>query len=162
MKSLRYSWHIHNILEKVLQALETLGKLSSNTKTTSTGRDGWPQFWGEYHQVAKDYDKDFLAVHNTSLGSLLIFAGLFSGVNSTFIVQMQSSLSPNSADTTNELLKMLINAVNNGTSKASQDSFPLPTWTAPTQTNIIVQALAYSSLATSLLSAFGAVFPKQW
>ena len=71
---------------------------------------------------------------------------------------MESGLSPNPSDTTNALLKILINKVDNSTfSDAS-----LPVWNGPNSTIIWIQALAYTSLSTSLLAAFGAVLGKQW
>ena len=38
----------------------------------------------------------------------------------------------------------------------------IPIWTGPGQTNIIVQAMLYASLAAALLSAFLAMLGKQW
>ena len=73
---------------------------------------------------------------------------------------MESSLSPNPSDTTNALLKILINKVDNGT--FSDHDASLPVWNGPSSTIIWIQALAYASLSTSLLAAFGAVLGKQW
>ena len=73
---------------------------------------------------------------------------------------MESGLSPNPSDTTNALLKILINKVDNGT--FSDHDASLPVWNGPSSTIIWIQALAYASLSTSLLSAFGAVLGKQW
>ena len=87
-------------------------------------------------------------------------AGLFSAVSSAFIVNMESSLSPNSSDTTNALLKILINKVDNNTFPSQEAA--LPVWNGPSSTSIWVQTLGYTSLSTSLLAAFGAVLGKQW
>ena len=78
--------------------------------------------------MAKQHDDEFLERHNGDMDVLLIFvsavqltyffkprlnrlfeAGLFSAVSSAFIVNMESGLSPNPSDTTNALLKILIN-----------------------------------------------------
>ena len=87
-------------------------------------------------------------------------AGLFSAVSSAFIVNMESSLSPNPTDTTNSLLKILINKVDNNTFPPQEAA--LPVWSGPSSTSIWVQTLGYTSLSTSLLAAFGAVLGKQW
>jgi Family of unknown function (DUF6535) len=89
-----------------------------------------------------------------------IQAGLFSSVSSAFIVNMESSLSPQPSDTTNALLKVLINKVDNGT--FSQQEASLPIWTGPSSTVIWIQSLVYTSLSMSLLAAFGGVLGKQW
>ena len=73
---------------------------------------------------------------------------------------MQSSLSPNASDTTNALLKILVNKIDNNTFPAQEAV--LPVWTGPSSTIIWIQTLAYTSLSSSLLAAFGAVLGKQW
>ena len=87
-------------------------------------------------------------------------AGLFSAVNSAFIVSIGSALVPNPSDTTNALLKILINKIDN-TTFSDQDA-SLPVWTGPSSTVVWIQALAYMGLSTSLMAAFGAVLCKQW
>ena len=73
---------------------------------------------------------------------------------------MEPSLSPDPSDATNALLKILINKVDNGT--LSDHDASLPIWNGPSSTIIWIQTLAYTSLFTSLLAAFGAVLGKQW
>jgi Family of unknown function (DUF6535) len=73
---------------------------------------------------------------------------------------MQPSLSPVASDTTNSLLKILINKIDNTTFPAPEAA--LPVWTGPSPTTIWIQTLAYTSLSSSLLAAFGAVLGKQW
>ena len=87
-------------------------------------------------------------------------AGLFSAVSSAFIVNMQSSLSPSDGDTTIAILKILVNKIDNNTFPAQEAT--LPVWTGPSNTTIWIQTLAYASLSSSLLAAFGAMLAKQW
>ena len=86
--------------------------------------------------------------------------GLFSAVSGAFIVNLESNLSPNAGDTTNVLLMILINKIDNGTFPGQNDSLPVGVRLNTTQ--IWIQTLAHASLATSLLAAFGAVLVKQW
>ena len=95
-----------------------------------------------------------------SIEGIVHQAGLFSAVSSAFIVNMQSSLSPNASDMTNALLKILVNKIDNTTFPAQEAA--LPVWTGPGSTIIWIQTLAYTSLSSSLLAAFGAVLGKQW
>ena len=90
----------------------------------------------------------------------VIQAGLFSAVGSAFIVNMQSSLTPSASDTTNALLKILVNKIDNTTFPPQEAT--LPVWTGPSSITIWIQTLAYTSLSSSLLAAFGAVLGKQW
>lgn len=73
---------------------------------------------------------------------------------------MASALSLNPSDTTNALLKRLINKVENGT--FSEQDASIPVWTGPSSTVVWIQTLAYTGLSTSLIAAFGAVLCKQW
>ncbi|KIJ34570.1 hypothetical protein M422DRAFT_181916, partial [Sphaerobolus stellatus SS14] len=98
--------------------------------------------------------------YNTDLDSLLIFAGLFSAVNSAFIVNIDADLSANPTDTTNTLLMLLIHTTDN--KSFVNQTLEIPNWTGPSSTVIWTQSLAYLSLGTSLLAAFGAVLVKQW
>jgi hypothetical protein len=86
-------------------------------------------------------------------------SGLFSAVSTSFIVAMQSSLSPNPIDTTNTLIAQLVQ-IGLG-NLAAVSTVPASTWSPSTMT-LRIQMIAYTSLSMSLLAAFGAVLGKQW
>ncbi|KAG2040623.1 hypothetical protein BDR03DRAFT_840018, partial [Suillus americanus] len=119
-------------------------------------KEDYSKFWATYDTVSMEYDDDFLSRANDDMGIVLTFAGLFSAVNSTFIIGMQ----PNPGNNTNVLLLNLIkiiadpNGVHDISNLSSSTGFPSST--------VWMQALAYSSLLFSLLAAFGAVMGKQW
>ena len=89
----------------------------------------------------------------------ILQAGLFSAISSAFIVSMGSSLIPNPSDTTNTLLMILLNEVDNVTSPTQQAA--LPVWTGPSSTTIWIQILAYMSLFSNLSAAFCAMLGKK-
>ncbi|KIJ53161.1 hypothetical protein M422DRAFT_155526, partial [Sphaerobolus stellatus SS14] len=120
------------------------------------------KFWTNYESVAKQTDEEFLERYNGDLDVQLIFAGLFSAISSTFIVQMEADLQPDSNATTNALLAYLVQQSNNGTSLPAAVQMSLQPWTGPENLVLWTQALAYLSLGLSLLAAFGAVLGKQW
>lgn len=134
---------------------------------TSTGKDVSCKFWTAYERVAKENNNDMdvhlifvratLSYPSQTHRTRIIQAGLFSAVSSAFIASMESSLGPSLSDTMHALLKILISKVDNETSE--QDA-SLPVWTGPSSTEVWIQALAYLSLSTSLLAAFGAVLCK--
>jgi hypothetical protein len=89
-------------------------------------------------------------------------SGLFSAVSTTFIVAMESNLSPDPNDTTHALLTQLVQiGLGNFTAAGSTPVAPASTW-SPSTANIRIQSIAYASLSFSLLAAFGAVLGKQW
>jgi hypothetical protein len=83
-------------------------------------------------------------------------AGLFSTVNTMFIITMQ----PNPADTTNDLLVQFMQNSWNGSSLAQPVALSAPI--TYSSSKIWMQVLAYTSLTFSLLAAFSAVLGKQW
>ncbi|KAG1751689.1 hypothetical protein EDD22DRAFT_784951, partial [Suillus occidentalis] len=140
-----------NGLEQILDVLK------GSTIAEERGKDDNSKFWATYKKVSTEYDDDFLGRANDDMGIILTFAGLFSAVNSTFIVGMQ----PNTGDTTNALLLYLIQVTVNGPNSAP----PINTLSSSTgfsSSTVWMQALAYASLAFSVLAAFGAVLGKQW
>jgi hypothetical protein len=81
-------------------------------------------------------------------------------VASAFLIDAQKNLQPDYAQISAALLQIIVYKVNNST--FSSTDFPLPTWNGPTPTMVNVQCLLYSSLAASLMAAFGAMLGKQW
>ncbi|OAX32358.1 hypothetical protein K503DRAFT_702157, partial [Rhizopogon vinicolor AM-OR11-026] len=145
------SFQRSNTLEQILDVLR------GSTIAEERGKDVKSKFWSTYKKVSNEYDDDFLERANDDMAIILTFAGLFSAVNSTFIIGMQ----PNPGDTTNFLMLQLIkvitddqNAINGISNLSSSTTYSSSTaW---------VQTLAYASLSFSLLAAFGAVMGKQW
>ncbi|KAG8980724.1 hypothetical protein FRB93_009031 [Tulasnella sp. JGI-2019a] len=115
-------------------------------------------FWFKYDKFADKFDKDMLARLNTNLDVLLIFAGLFSAVNTAFIVVALTALSANPADETNHLLRLLVMNVSNHTLTESDRSPPF----TPGRAAIRQNCTFFASLCCSLLAAIGAVLAKQW
>ncbi|KAJ7312998.1 hypothetical protein DFH08DRAFT_821824 [Mycena albidolilacea] len=51
-------------------------------------------FWNMYKTLADEHDKELLQRYSTDLDTALIFAGLFSAVDSAFIIQIQPEFQP--------------------------------------------------------------------
>ncbi|KAG2755331.1 hypothetical protein P692DRAFT_20700807, partial [Suillus brevipes Sb2] len=123
-------------------------------------QDTKSRFWATYMQEAAEHDGQILDKYKSDMDIVLIFAGLFSAVTTSFIVNMQQNLALDPTTETNMLLKMLIHTVDNSTFQ--DQSFNTPPWTGPSSTEIWVQSLIYASLSASLLAALGAMLGKQW
>ncbi|KAG2130530.1 hypothetical protein BD769DRAFT_1316665, partial [Suillus cothurnatus] len=125
-------------------------------------KDDRSRFWQLYGQVAEEHDSDFLERYSKDMDSILLFSGLFSTVSSSFIVAMESNLSPDPSDTTNALLTQLVQiGLGNFSEAGSTPEDPASTW-SPTASVVRIQMIAYASLSMSLLAAFAAVLGKQW
>ncbi|KAG2097044.1 uncharacterized protein F5147DRAFT_747531 [Suillus discolor] len=141
---------------------EVLQVLKDSTIASKSEKDERSHFWGVYKRVAEEHDIKFLERYTTDMDIVLIFSGLFSAVSTSFIVAMESNLSPGPSDTTNALLKQLVQIGLGNLAEAGPIPLdPASTWslTAPT---LWIQTIAYASLSMSLLAAFGALLGKQW
>ncbi|KAG1815047.1 uncharacterized protein BJ212DRAFT_1431659, partial [Suillus subaureus] len=143
-------------MKKVLEVLQ------HSTFVSKSGKDDRSRFWELYGQVAEEHDSDFLERYFKDMDSILLFSGLFSTVSSSFIVAMESSLSPDPSNTTNALLTQLVQiGFGNFTAAGSTPADPASTWSPPASV-VRIQMVAYASLSMSLLAAFAAVLGKQW
>ncbi|KAG2153038.1 uncharacterized protein EDB93DRAFT_1082661 [Suillus bovinus] len=141
---------------------QVLDVLKDSTIALKSGKDNRSRFWGVYKRVAEEHDSEFLERYTTDMDIVLIFSGLFSAVSTSFIVTMESNLSPDPSDTTNALLKQLVQiGLGNFAAVGSTPAEPAFTW-SPSAPTLWIQTIAYASLSMSLLAAFGAVLGKQW
>ena len=81
-------------------------------------------------------------------------------MTSAFIVEISQQLQSDPTEETAALLRVLIYKIDNTTFGGSVPSVPI--WTGPPRTIVQVQSILFSSLATSLFSAFLAMLGKQW
>ncbi|KAG8997793.1 hypothetical protein FRB94_007442 [Tulasnella sp. JGI-2019a] len=115
-------------------------------------------FWIKYDELAGAYDKDMLARLNGNLDVLLIFAGLFSAINTAFIIVTLAALSAASSDRTNALLVLILLHRDNSTLTPDDLNPPF----VPTPGIIRQNCMFFASLCSSLLAAAGAMRAKQW
>lgn len=134
---------------------EIVDILQTSTIAEERGKDLRSKFWAAYKKVSGEFDDNMLERCNGNMDILLLFAGLFSAANTAFIIAMQ----PNPLDTTNALLVQLIQITLQGPSATTPVIHSAST---NYSSNFWMEALAYMSLALSLLAAFGAVLGKQW
>ncbi|KAG8919923.1 hypothetical protein FRC02_001264 [Tulasnella sp. 418] len=120
--------------------------------------DQFLPFWRDYNEDSEAQDKEIVDILGSDLDGLLIFAGLFSASNVAFILEAYKDLKEDQAQTTNELLRVLIH---NQGHPANQISPSSPSFAASSYTTT-VNALFFASLCCSLFTAFGAVLGKQW
>ncbi|KAG8875643.1 hypothetical protein FRB98_007677, partial [Tulasnella sp. 332] len=137
-------------------------------------------FWVRYDTLADAKDKAMIGRLNQNLDVLLIFvsasrlyvflvlgappdinvtqAGLFSAVNTAFIVLTLASLSAPPSYQTNALLMLVVMHANNNTLTPSDLN---PSF-SPSSASIRQNCTFFASLCSSILAAAGAVLAKQW
>ncbi|KAG8923275.1 hypothetical protein FRC02_011239 [Tulasnella sp. 418] len=120
-------------------------------------------FWEKYCLEADRHDPEVIERWNRDLDSVLIFAGLFSAINTAFIVESYRDLKPSidrdASDLTNNLLFLILNRLDNST--IGRIDLRPPSLAADPHSYVVNQ-LFFSSLLCSCFSAFGAVLGKQW
>ncbi|KAL1690585.1 hypothetical protein GGG16DRAFT_37550, partial [Schizophyllum commune] len=121
--------------------------------------------WSVYNDEAQIADEAMIKELNGTLDVLLVFAGLFSAVVTTFVAQSSQALNPDYAQITASLvyeLVLLQRAARDGTSgEVPASSLDLASRTSQT-TDLWVNGLWLVSLMTALLTALVSVLAKQW
>ncbi|KAG8983067.1 hypothetical protein FRB90_006321 [Tulasnella sp. 427] len=132
---------------------------------TEFGQDG-DKFYHRYDAFAEEIDENTVASLKEQLDELLIFAGLFAGVNSAFLALTLPPMSPDPADNTNALLrKSNSNLIQ--VALGRNDSLPIPSplpseGFSPSGKVLTVNILFSGSLTLALVSSFMTILGRQW
>ncbi|KIY71979.1 hypothetical protein CYLTODRAFT_326310, partial [Cylindrobasidium torrendii FP15055 ss-10] len=119
--------------------------------------------WWMYNDEAAIFDADMVGEAADNLDILLVFAGLFAAVLTTFVAQTSQSLSPDNSAIAVALLVELVSlqrAVATGASLEDIVSADIAPSVA--RSEVWVNGLWFTSLVLSLSSALLAVLSKQW
>ncbi|KIO33011.1 hypothetical protein M407DRAFT_65993, partial [Tulasnella calospora MUT 4182] len=116
-------------------------------------------FWKRYDTIADSYDNRITKHLNENLDVLLIYAGLFSGINTAFIGMVMPPLTPDSTAETNALLRLLISGADTAALAAydQQNQNFTPEFSA-----VAINCLFYVSLSFSSFAAVCAMMCKEW
>ncbi|KIO20332.1 hypothetical protein M407DRAFT_220773, partial [Tulasnella calospora MUT 4182] len=117
------------------------------------------EFWKRYDRRADIHDNKMSEDLSENLDVLLIFAALFSAINTAFISLTMPGLSSDPLTENNALLRLLVMRVDNNNTIVPTD--PPPPF-IPSSNSVIVNCLLYASLSCSLLAAVGAMMAKEW
>ncbi|KZP12375.1 hypothetical protein FIBSPDRAFT_675442, partial [Athelia psychrophila] len=117
------------------------------------------KLWSVYMTEATPYDKALMESWTEDMNGILIFAGLFSAVVTTFIIESYGGLMPDPNATTVALLQQISlqlasNAVQNPTLTLEPFS--------PTSSALRVNAFWILSLCLALTCALAATLVQQW
>ncbi|KAJ7872454.1 hypothetical protein B0H14DRAFT_3860337 [Mycena olivaceomarginata] len=125
--------------------------------------DNEARVWHVYNDESEIFDNDMVIESSDSLDILLVFAGLFSSVLTTFMAQTSQALLPDNTAVSNSILLELVSlqrAQANGTSFESIPHANISFTVA--LSDVWVNGLWFTSLMLSLTTALLAVLTKQW
>ncbi|KAF9060318.1 hypothetical protein BDP27DRAFT_1236997, partial [Rhodocollybia butyracea] len=121
------------------------------------------RIWRVYNDEATAFDNDMVGELSDNLDILLVFAGLFSAVLTTFVVQTSQSLSQNYTKLSASHLSELTILIRANANSTSISKIPLTsTAFSPDILDLWVNGLWFTSLAVSFSVALFAVLAKQW
>ncbi|KAG9008425.1 hypothetical protein FRB90_008889 [Tulasnella sp. 427] len=138
---------------RVIEKLTTLPAIPNKF-----GEDGG-KFYSYYDELADELDDNMVASLKAQLDGILIFAGLFAGVNSAFLAFTLPKMSADAADDTNALLFQIILGSNR--TITSPKDLPSASFSPPPGT-LSINILFSLSLTLALVSSFLAVLGQQW
>ncbi|KAG8965463.1 hypothetical protein FRC00_002710 [Tulasnella sp. 408] len=124
------------------------------------------KFYRSYDAFADEMDDDMVKGLKEQLDGILIFAGLFAGVNSGFLALTLPLMNPDPAHDTNALLREN-NAILLQLASGRNDTLPslaaLPSETfEPADKVLSINVLFSVSLTFAIISSFLAVLGRQW
>ncbi|KAJ7119826.1 hypothetical protein C8R44DRAFT_180249 [Mycena epipterygia] len=119
------------------------------------------KLWAVYISEAEKYDKALVESWKSDMEGMLIFAGLFSASLTAFIIESYKTLTPDSGDSTVQLLAQISQQL---AAAANGSTFhpPPPVHFSPPVTSLICNALWFISLGFSLACALIATLLEQW
>ncbi|KAJ3829300.1 hypothetical protein F5880DRAFT_1607728 [Lentinula raphanica] len=123
--------------------------------------------WRTYLVESAAFDENMVGEARDGLDAMLVFAGLFSAVVTSFLVQTSQNLQLNSADVTASLLSELV-AVQHAAASGGNISAVPPSILVfgsdfhPDAVDVWINGLWLISLALALVIALTAVLVKQW
>ncbi|KAJ7124540.1 hypothetical protein C8R44DRAFT_735007 [Mycena epipterygia] len=117
------------------------------------------KMWSVYISQAERYDKALVAGWRADMKGILIFAGLFSGSLTAFIIESYPTLTPDSGDTMVLLLTQISRQLN---TSATGIVPATPLEFTPTTSALVCNGLWFTSLGLSLASAVIATLVEQW
>ncbi|KAL1699552.1 hypothetical protein EV121DRAFT_215994 [Schizophyllum commune] len=124
------------------------------------------RIWNVYNDEAQMADAEMVQGLNGTIDVLLIFAGLFSAVVTTFVVQSSQALSPDYAQITASLIYELARIQRAMAAGTPVGDIPTSELTLASETHttgdLWVNGLWLTSLTFSLLTALICVLAKQW
>ncbi|KAK0455697.1 uncharacterized protein EV420DRAFT_1692404, partial [Desarmillaria tabescens] len=122
------------------------------------------RFYRAYNSEALASDVKSVEEYRDAIDVLLVFAGLFSAVVTTFVVQTSENLQPDYTQLTTTLLAELIAVQRASANGSSPDSVPssVTNTFVPDNLDVWINTLWYISLLLSLTTALIAVLAKQW
>ncbi|KAK0505125.1 hypothetical protein EDD18DRAFT_1274679, partial [Armillaria luteobubalina] len=119
--------------------------------------------WRTYLEECAAFDIEMVEGWRDGLDVLLVFAGLFSAVVTTFVAQTSQSLQVNYGQVTASLLIELINVQRSAAGGSLVNDVPQADLAFhPTTSDSWVNGLWFTSLSLSLTTALFAVLTKQW
>ncbi|KZP12361.1 hypothetical protein FIBSPDRAFT_836277 [Athelia psychrophila] len=117
------------------------------------------KIWSVYMSEANPYDKALIDSWSKDMDGILIFAGLFSAVVTTFIIESFGGLMPDPNATTVALLQQISQQL---AGNAAQNATLTPEAFSPTSSALRVNAFWILSLCLALTCALAATLVQQW
>ncbi|KAJ6550797.1 hypothetical protein DFH09DRAFT_988655 [Mycena vulgaris] len=132
-----------------------------NKKSDPGHELGSTKLWAVYISEAEKYDKALVESWRNDMSGMLIFAGLFSGSLTAFLIESYRDLSPDPAESTVTLLKQIVGQLN-GSANNPHYMIPETSIFTPPVSALLCNALWFISLTLSLTCALVATLVEQW
>lgn len=123
------------------------------------------RIWKKYVKESDDADKELVDVWNKTLDVILIFAALFSGISTAFVLESSKDLKPDYTQSSAQTLLLVSQSlsaiasgspINDSTATSGTPAFK------PSSSAVVVNALLFMSLSLSVAVSLIAILAKEW
>ncbi|TCD63791.1 hypothetical protein EIP91_004942 [Steccherinum ochraceum] len=151
-------------LERGGQSLAVAMKANNAAEARGSGGRtyGASKIWTLYNEKAKTHDNVLVTRINSSMDSILIFAGLFSAVVTAFLIESYQSLNQDPTDVASFYLAQLASEVAQLSGRAAIGPPSQPPPFSVDAQSVAVNILWALSLIASLACALGATLIQSW
>ncbi|KAJ7142031.1 hypothetical protein C8R43DRAFT_1071290, partial [Mycena crocata] len=119
------------------------------------------KLWSVYISEAEKYDQALVESWKSDMEGMLIFAGLFSGILTAFLIESYKTLTPDAGDGTLLLLAQISQQLSGIANGSAIEIIPAEPF-VPSRTSLVCNALWFVSLGLSLSCALIATLVEQW
>ncbi|KAF8598459.1 hypothetical protein BDV93DRAFT_423609, partial [Ceratobasidium sp. AG-I] len=120
--------------------------------------------WQLYLDEAKEHDDELVESQNKNLDMMLLFAALFSGILTAFLIESKNLLQQDPSDAATALLLLIAQSqqrIEQGSPQPTLPPIQLPIFSASMSARW-VNGLWFLALALSLSAALVAMLAKEW
>ncbi|KAF9814135.1 hypothetical protein IEO21_05273 [Rhodonia placenta] len=118
--------------------------------------------WKLYIEQAIKQEEEYFKACNMEMDTMLLFATLFSGVLTAFVIESYPSLEPDTGDVAVQLLQQILVTLQANLTAPPTETIHVDQFFQPESSAVRVNSYWFAALVVSISTAFLTILAKQW